>query len=111
MAHSNTQFDRAQIEQQAQRHDQMVQDVQSQLRQLGSEIEATLSGASSNMTSALHTVYQDWSANVNKVVLDNVGHMAMAMRAEANNQDMGDQDNTRQIMNTVSPVHSYLGGR
>ena len=109
MPHSNTQFDQGQIEQMAQQHEALASDVQRGLQLLGGEIDATLAGASNDMTVALQNVYREWSEGVNKAVLEGVGLMAQAMRAEAGNQETSDQDNTRQIMNTSSPVQSYLG--
>ncbi|MET0190787.1 MAG: hypothetical protein ABW212_17430 [Pseudonocardia sediminis] len=110
MADSNTQFNQARIEGVAKQHDTMASEVQSQLKALQGQIQATMAGADSEMTQALTHVYEQWSGNVQKAVLDNVGVMAAAMRAEANNQEAADSDNTRQIMSTVSPVGSFLGG-
>ena len=110
MAHSNTQFDQAQIQGVARQHTDMAQDISQQLETLHGEVQATMAGASSSMTQALEQVYTSWKNNVKKVVLDNMGLMAEAMIAEANNQDMADSDNTRAIMNTTSPVGSFLGG-
>ncbi|GAA5151899.1 MULTISPECIES: hypothetical protein [Amycolatopsis] len=110
MSHSNTAFDKAQIDAQAQRHVDMAQDIAQQLENLHVEVQNTLQGSSSQMTKALEQVYTSWKENVKKVVLDNMNLMAEAMKAEANNQEMQDTDNTRAIMNTVSPVGSFLGG-
>ena len=110
MAHSNTQFDKAQIDTVAGKHDAMVEDVANQLSQLRGQIEQAMAAANSDMTRALSQVYDQWSADVNKDVLQNVGHMATAMRNESNNQEMSDQDNTKKITSSVSLVGSFLSG-
>jgi exonuclease V gamma subunit len=110
VAHSKTQFDANQITQYANKHTDLVTDIQGQLRILHQNVQTTLSGANSDMTVALEQVYTAWQSNVQKVVLDNLNLMADAMKAEANNQEMQDSDNTRAINQTLSPVGSFLGG-
>jgi hypothetical protein len=106
----HTQFEKNQIDQVANKHTQMSQDITAGLGTLHGEIQATMSGASSDMTKALEQVYTNWKNNVQKVVLDNLNLMAETMHKEANNQEQQDTDNTRAINNTVSAVGSFLGG-
>ena len=108
MAHSNTQFDKAQIDSTANRHTALADDVRQQLEALGGEIATTASASSSKMTAALMSVYETWKGQVNRTVLSNMTLMSDSMKAEANNQEIQDTENVSTMRQTE--VGSYLGG-
>lgn len=105
---ANTQFEQNAINQVAQKHQQMKDDLKQQITQLRSEVETTLHSSTSQMTQALDTTYGDWLNSFEKAVLQKVDDLSQAMNTVAGQQQEQDETSRQRVGN--SPVGSFLGG-
>lgn len=101
-----TQFEQTTIDRAATRHNELSEQLRSQLLQLENEVETTLRASTSGATRALASTYDQWFRDVERMIIQRTGSLTDAMRTTAASQ----QDTDEQGAAGISAVASFIAG-